>query len=218
MPGIITSQIIDHILNDDLVIADLADRNPNVFYELAIRHAVRKPVIHIIKGDEEIPFDVAGMRTIKVDLGNLDSVENAKTELGKQIRTITGNPESLTTPISQTVDIANLMEGHDPRRKTLGQVLDSLRQLTSQQAELVQLIRSQDKQDFRTGYVFPNIVDNAALIKARMEHQQLRRELEYENIRKLEEAAEREQELRRRRLGARKQNPKFTPQPSHQKH
>jgi hypothetical protein len=38
--GIITSQVIEHIVNDPLVIADLTKQNANVFYELAIRHAI----------------------------------------------------------------------------------------------------------------------------------------------------------------------------------
>jgi len=61
-PGIITSQVIQHIVDDQLVIADLTERNPNVFYELALRHALRKPVVQIIHRGEAIPFDVAGMR------------------------------------------------------------------------------------------------------------------------------------------------------------
>lgn len=40
-PGIITSQIIEYIVDADLVVADLTERNPNVFYELALRHATR---------------------------------------------------------------------------------------------------------------------------------------------------------------------------------
>jgi hypothetical protein len=56
-PGIITNQVIQRLLKDDLVIADLTDSNPNVFYELAVRHTIRKPIVQIIRRDERIPFD-----------------------------------------------------------------------------------------------------------------------------------------------------------------
>lgn len=62
--GIITEQIVTELLNADLVVADLTDHNPNVFYELALRHAVKKPFIHMIKDGEKIPFDVATLRTV----------------------------------------------------------------------------------------------------------------------------------------------------------
>ena len=35
--GIISTQIIEHLLVDDMVVADLTDSNANVLYELAIR-------------------------------------------------------------------------------------------------------------------------------------------------------------------------------------
>ena len=60
--GLITKAIIEQIITADLVIADLTGNNPNVFYELAIRHSYRKPTIQIVKGEIDIPFDVANMR------------------------------------------------------------------------------------------------------------------------------------------------------------
>ena len=53
-PGIITNQIIRHVVDDPLVIADLTGQNPNVFYELAIR-PTRKPLVQIINKVEDIP-------------------------------------------------------------------------------------------------------------------------------------------------------------------
>lgn len=43
-PGSITKQIISEIYEDQLVIANITNRNPNVMYELALRHAIGNPL------------------------------------------------------------------------------------------------------------------------------------------------------------------------------
>lgn len=84
--GLITTQVINLIIDCPLVIADLSGSNPNVFYELAIRHAVQEPYIQVINKDEKMPFDIAGVRTVEIDLGDLDSVDKAKSEIDRQIK------------------------------------------------------------------------------------------------------------------------------------
>src|SRR5438105_4413433 len=58
-PGQIDAQIISDLLKADLVIADLTGLNPNVFYEIGIRHMAQKPIIHMQLASQKIPFDVS---------------------------------------------------------------------------------------------------------------------------------------------------------------
>src|SRR5579859_4386965 len=56
--GLITAQVIEYIVRSPLVVADLSYHNPNVFYELALRHAVRRPIVQIIRAADRVPFDL----------------------------------------------------------------------------------------------------------------------------------------------------------------
>jgi len=130
-PGIITSQVIQRIVDDPLVIADLTGRNPNVFYELAIRHAIKKPLVQIIKKGEAIPFDVAGTRTVHVDHHDLDSVDEAKDEIIKQIKATERDAGLVDTPISVALDLQTLRQSDNPEQRSLADLVSAISELRS---------------------------------------------------------------------------------------
>lgn len=47
-----------------MIVANIDGRNPNVFYELGIAHALGKEVILIAKSVEEVPFDIRSNKLI----------------------------------------------------------------------------------------------------------------------------------------------------------
>lgn len=85
-PDSIGARVIESIYDADLIIADLTGHNPNVFYELALAHGWRKPVVHVAQLGTPIPFDVVDQRTIFYDLKDLGSVEEAIDALRKSAK------------------------------------------------------------------------------------------------------------------------------------
>lgn len=68
----ITQTIINKLDHAELVIADLTEHNPNVFFEMGYRAQTQKPIIHLKSKGEKIPFDVTTIRAFDYDLTDLD--------------------------------------------------------------------------------------------------------------------------------------------------
>ena len=79
--GEITEQIFQYLRDADVVIADLSGANPNVMYELGLRHTRDKLTIQIGEYGR-LPFDVNTIRTIqfqRTEAGRIDA-RNSLTE------------------------------------------------------------------------------------------------------------------------------------------
>ena len=64
--GNIRTDMFQQLLIADLVVVDLSIDNPNVWYELGVRHALRsRGVIQIVTQREQMPFDVYTDRVIR---------------------------------------------------------------------------------------------------------------------------------------------------------
>ncbi|MBY6414294.1 hypothetical protein HQ346_21590 [Rhodococcus sp. BP-252] len=65
--GKIIDQIWRGIRNATVLIAELTTKNPNVFYELGLAHALQKPVILVSSNQDDVPFDLRHIRVILYD-------------------------------------------------------------------------------------------------------------------------------------------------------
>lgn len=74
---VVMDDIWRHITSARLLVAECSGRNPNVFYEIGIAHAVGMPVIILAQDGADVPFDVKHIRFIqyafsKTGLAELD--------------------------------------------------------------------------------------------------------------------------------------------------
>lgn len=68
--GKIVDQIWTGINSAKVLIAELTKRNPNVFYELGLAHALKKPVVLVSSNQEDVPFDLQHIRVIYYDVND----------------------------------------------------------------------------------------------------------------------------------------------------
>jgi hypothetical protein len=102
--GMITRQEVQYVMRSRLVIADLSFHNPNVFYELALRHASGLPTVQIIRACDQVPFDVGQMRTVRIDTSSIytlvPQLEVYRAEIANQVRRALESSEVADNPFT----------------------------------------------------------------------------------------------------------------------
>ena len=87
--GIIHRTMYEKLVCTDIVLADLSNENPNVFYELGIRHAAR-PCSNILICNEDkerkIPFDISPLRIVFYKLVDGKLLDTDRQYLFEQIQ------------------------------------------------------------------------------------------------------------------------------------
>lgn len=86
----IIQDIVSLIDSSRIVIADCTSRNPNVFYEIGISHALGRDVILITQNIDDIPFDLRHLRVITY-LNNGEGLAELSEKIQKRISQILDN-------------------------------------------------------------------------------------------------------------------------------
>jgi hypothetical protein len=95
-PGQIIEEIQRSIAESDVIVAEMTDKNANVYYEVGYAHGIGKHPILVTKDDKKLPFDLRGykhivyrgeIKTLRVELDKyLDWLEQASSASYEIIR------------------------------------------------------------------------------------------------------------------------------------
>ena len=62
--GDISYEMFNYLEYSRFALADITGLNANVFYELGLAHALKKPVVLVSSNEEDVPFDLHHIRVI----------------------------------------------------------------------------------------------------------------------------------------------------------
>jgi hypothetical protein len=91
--GKIMDQVWRGIRAASVLVAELTSKNPNVFYELGLSHALEKPVVLVSSNEEDVPFDLRHIRTIFYDQTDPFWGQKLINKLADNIVSALSNPE-----------------------------------------------------------------------------------------------------------------------------
>lgn len=114
--GAIPEQIRKCLREAHLVVADLTDRNPNVMYEVGVRHALHLPMVLISQDLRGLPFDISHYRTIPYRPDDLQASARCRRTLADYVKNIeTTIPDALSKQPELTTDQALHNLNHELR-------------------------------------------------------------------------------------------------------
>ena len=125
-PSTIVNDIWDYTRKARVLLADLTGKNPNVFYELGLAHALAKPAILLAESMDDIPFDLRSLRIIVYDKNAHDWGATLKTKITSSLKEVLSSPASAVLPAFLNVSPAPASATVTPQQKELLEIRQNL--------------------------------------------------------------------------------------------
>jgi hypothetical protein len=148
--GSLITSIVERLIGADIVIADVTDRNANVFYELGVRHALRRGTIIVSKGTEHVPSDLKGYWFLTYGI-RPGEVTAFKSEVKRIVKTIENDPQRSDNPVSDYLDKTHRSSLRETNRDNLNKLGALFTELTGHRRAIERLISTGNPQLFSYG-------------------------------------------------------------------
>jgi hypothetical protein len=97
-PGSVIADVVEAVASAFLVVAEMTGQNPNVFYELGVRHALSKRTLLLSQTADDIPFDLRDNRTIIYSF-TPRGAKQLEDVLRQAITTVIASPDHCDNPV-----------------------------------------------------------------------------------------------------------------------
>ena len=106
--GSFIKDILLQLNQADVVLADLTDMNPNVFYELGVRHALKNRTILVSQTMDDVPSDLKQYGVITYGTSP-KSVAEYKKKISETLKNIRNDPDRADNPVSDYLNLKSII-------------------------------------------------------------------------------------------------------------
>lgn len=165
LPGTITTDIITRIMHSDYVIADVTFPNPNVFYELGLRHACRPGTV-IIKDSSapKVPFDIAHLRYVEYE-NSTSGLKNLSSALNKYFDHFDREPSRPDNHLLELAKLTNYEFQDYKKADELSPEVHAMMGLMESPALMDLIVRQQSGQEIDQGEMMQALFSNPKIVQ-----------------------------------------------------
>ncbi|MDN0081156.1 hypothetical protein QU487_00085 [Crenobacter sp. SG2305] len=165
LPGTITTDIITRIMHSDYVIADVTFPNPNVFYELGLRHACRPGTVIIKdKSGPNVPFDIAHLRYVEYE-NSTAGLKNLASQLSTYFDHFDREPNRPDNHLLELAKLTNYEFQNYKKADELPAEVQAFMGLLGSPALLEMIVRQQSGESIDQGEIMHALFSNPSIVQ-----------------------------------------------------